>query len=176
MNATLDINSEKESIIQELNNVRDSTITDIAVFQNNLNKNTSKKMVDEMKLLHSKLQSDIDTYVLDHSLKIQSDIADLKQEMRIELLEELTNEKLRIKNELITELRTTQVHTNVTHATTQSNRNTPQQGVNNATMHGYATMHEYITTQDADYEEYNMMTRETTQDAPNPHISGFDTT
>ena len=64
-------------------------------------------MVDEMKFLYSKLQSDMDMYVLHQSLKIQSDIADLKQEMRKELLEELTNEKIRIKNELITKLRTT---------------------------------------------------------------------
>lgn len=178
MNATLDINSENESIIQQLNDFHDSVLTDIAVFQNNLNNNTSAKMVNEMKQLHSKLQSDIYRHVLDHSLNIQTDIADIKQEIEIKLLEDKKIEKIRIKNELITEIRTSHAHTNITHATVHSNKATPQYGANNTTMHGYATMQEYITTQNAAYEEYDVMTREPTPDTPDLHVTGpeFDST
>lgn len=59
-----------------MHNLRNSVLTDIAVYQNNLNKNISSKIQAETKLLHSKLQSDMDTYVLDHNLKIQSNLAD----------------------------------------------------------------------------------------------------
>ena len=170
MNTTLDITTQKETIIQDLSDLRDSVLTDVAVFQNNLNKNTSAKIVDEMKLLQSKLKSDMGTYVLDHSLKMQSNIADLKEEMKIELLVEMKHEQTRIKIELIAELRTSHVHTNLTHAGTQSSTAIPPQGENNATMHGCNTMQDYVTTQNDAYEEYESTHGPPSPDTPNTNV------
>ena len=96
--------------------------------------------------------------------------------MKKELFEELTNEKLRTKNEIITELCTTQAHINATNATEHNHKPTPQQGANNTAMHGYATMHQFNDIWDADYDVYDRMTTKTTQDAPDPRVSGVDTT
>ena len=96
---------QRKSIIQELIDLRDGVVTNVAAFQNTWNKTTCEKLKIEVELLKSKLQEDMDTYALDHTLKLQSTLTDLKQELKTELFIELFVEKNRLSNEFTTELR-----------------------------------------------------------------------
>ena len=60
----------KETIIQELKDIRDDVVIDVASFQNNLNDTTSSKLKTKVELLKFQLKADMDTYVLDHALKL----------------------------------------------------------------------------------------------------------
>lgn len=85
------------AIVQKLTNLRNVAVTDVAVFQNQLNVNTAAKMEMEMKLPQTKLQGDLYTYVLDHTLKLISTMTDLKEKIKTELLLELELEKFRME-------------------------------------------------------------------------------
>ena len=50
-----------------------------------------------MKLPQTKLQRDLDTYVLDHTLKLISTMTDLKEKIKTELLLELELEKYQME-------------------------------------------------------------------------------
>ena len=58
-------------------------------------------MRTEAMLLQTKLQTDMDTYMLDHNLQLQSTLTELKQKLRTEFFLDLQLEKSRIKDELV---------------------------------------------------------------------------
>ena len=127
--ASIDVNTHKETIVQEIHDLRDRATTQIAVFQDDLQASTIVKMQAQVARIKSKLQSDMDAYVLDHTITLQTTMTDLKQEIRTELFVDLQTEKTRLKNELLRELRNELTTT----------RETPQHAEHTATQHADTT-------------------------------------
>jgi len=88
----------------QMHDIRDGIITDTAEFSNKLNISTMALVDSKVRAAEDKLKTDMDSYVLTHTVTLQETFTTLRQDIRTKLFLELTLEKDCLKNELIAEL------------------------------------------------------------------------